>query len=171
MVTQLFKFTKNQAKIEKKRKKKKLTWQEIQEPYTHSCKLYPTQQSQANHSPRPTTSLTFSNRSGLGIGNTCRLASCSRVRSMFLSFSRTNLYQRTQSLWCYSVITIIKLWFLTSKLMICSQKSFRNLKIHNILTKNNPSKRAISIFIHLFNKFSMCHILYEVPGDIKKHKI
>lgn len=34
-------------------------------------------------------SITFSNLSGLGIGNLCRLASCSRVRSMFLSFRRT----------------------------------------------------------------------------------
>lgn len=117
--------------------------------------------------PSP-THLTFSNRSGLGMGSRCRLASCSRVRSMFLSFSRTYLHQRTWSLWCYSVVILIKSWFLTSKSMICTQKSFKNLDILNITTKDNTLNRALSVLIHFFSKCSMCHILWEVPGDLQK---
>ena len=51
------------------------------------------------------TTLTFSKRSGLGIGSLCRLASCSRVRSMFLSFRRTY-----QSLCKSSLLLFLNCW-------------------------------------------------------------
>lgn len=40
------------------------------------------------------TDVTFSNRSGLGMGFCCRFDSCSKVKSMFFSFNRTYLGQK-----------------------------------------------------------------------------
>lgn len=83
-------------------------------------------QSLRSHKP------TFSNRSGLGIGNLCRLASCSKVRSMFLSFRRTYLYQ------IQSHNAILQL-FLTSKLKPPKVlKSFGNLTQGSIRKSRPP---------------------------------
>lgn len=100
-------------------------------------------------------STTFSKRSGLGIGSLCRLASCSRVRSMFLSFRRTY-----QSLCKSSLLLFLSCWQVheapdltfSSPQFFGSSKNSSSPFLDNVVWRNLHWRKDVACGVFLCNK-------------------